>query len=85
MQILTGILLSFSAYAWNLPVGDFEFEAVVDKVYVMHGPLTQPNEQNRGFMNNPAVIVGKTGLILIDPQLVTGWRQGSRRGGKNFR
>ena len=26
-QILTGVLLSFSAYAWNLPVGDFEFVA----------------------------------------------------------
>jgi glyoxylase-like metal-dependent hydrolase (beta-lactamase superfamily II) len=66
-QILTGILLSFSAYAWNLPVGDFEFVAVADNVYVMHGPLSQPTEQNRGFMNNPAVIEGKTGLILIDP------------------
>jgi len=43
-QILTGILLSFSAYAWNLPVGDFEFEAVADDVYVMHGPLSQPNQ-----------------------------------------
>jgi glyoxylase-like metal-dependent hydrolase (beta-lactamase superfamily II) len=66
-QILTGILLSFSAYAWNLPVGDYEFVAVADNVYVMHGPLTQPNVENRGFMNNPAVIVGKTGLIMIDP------------------
>jgi glyoxylase-like metal-dependent hydrolase (beta-lactamase superfamily II) len=66
-QILTGILLSFSAYAWNLPVGDYEFVAVADNVYVMHGPLTQPNVENRGFMNNPAVIVGKTGVIMIDP------------------
>jgi len=67
MQILSGILLSFSACAWNLPVGDFEFVAITDNVYVMHGPLTQPNRDNRGFMNNPAVIEGKTGLILIDP------------------
>jgi glyoxylase-like metal-dependent hydrolase (beta-lactamase superfamily II) len=67
VQILTGILLSFSAYAWNLPVGDFEFVAIADNVYVMHGPLSQPNEENRGFMNNPAVIEGKTSLILIDP------------------
>ena len=66
-QILAGILLSFSAYAWNLPVGDFEFVEVADDVYVMHGPLSQPNQQNRGFMNNPAIIEGKTGLILIDP------------------
>jgi glyoxylase-like metal-dependent hydrolase (beta-lactamase superfamily II) len=67
VQIFSGILLSFSAYAWNLPVGDFEFVAVADNVHVMHGPLTPPNRQNRGFMNNPAVIEGETGLILIDP------------------
>ncbi len=59
--------LSFSSNAWNLPVGEFSFEPVADKVYVMHGPLAQPNPDNQGFMNNPAVIEGKTGLILIDP------------------
>ena len=66
-QIFIGILLSFSAYAWELPVGNFKFEAIADNVYVMHGPLSQPNQQNRGFMNNPALIEGKSGLILIDP------------------
>jgi glyoxylase-like metal-dependent hydrolase (beta-lactamase superfamily II) len=67
VQTFIGILLSFAAYAWNLPVGDFSFEAIADNVHVMHGPLSQPNQQNRGFMNNPALIEGKTGLILIDP------------------
>ena len=66
-QIFIGILWSFSANAWNLPVGDFKFEAIADNVYVMHGPLSQPNQQNRGFMNNPVLIEGKTGLILVDP------------------
>jgi glyoxylase-like metal-dependent hydrolase (beta-lactamase superfamily II) len=61
------MLASFSSHAWKLPVGDFGFEPIADNVYVMHGPLAQPNRQNQGFMNNPAVIVGKTGLILIDP------------------
>ncbi|MCP4878672.1 MAG: MBL fold metallo-hydrolase, partial [Gammaproteobacteria bacterium] len=65
--ITLGMALSFSSNAWNLPVGEFSFEPVADKVYVMHGPLAQPNPDNRGFMNNPAVIEGKTGLILIDP------------------
>jgi glyoxylase-like metal-dependent hydrolase (beta-lactamase superfamily II) len=65
--ITTGMALSFSTSAWNLPVGEFKFEAVADHVYVMHGPLAQPNPDNHGFMNNPAVIEGETGLILIDP------------------
>jgi glyoxylase-like metal-dependent hydrolase (beta-lactamase superfamily II) len=65
--LVIGICLTQSVLAWKLPVGDFEFEAVADKVFVMHGPLAQPNPQNQGFMNNPALIVGSGGLILIDP------------------
>ena len=33
----------------------------------MHGPLAQPNKDNRGFMNNPAFIESKSGIIIIDP------------------
>jgi glyoxylase-like metal-dependent hydrolase (beta-lactamase superfamily II) len=64
---LIGIFLSCSLQAWTLPVGDFEFEEVAANVYVMHGPLSEPNPDNMGFMNNPAVIVAESGLILIDP------------------
>jgi hypothetical protein len=35
------------------------FEKIADNVYVMHGPLDEPNAKNRGFMNNPGLIVGK--------------------------
>ena len=65
--LLGGMILSLAVQAWDLPVGNFEFEAVADKVYVMHGPRSQPNPANQGFMNNPGLIVGKSGLILIDP------------------
>ncbi len=61
------ILLPIPVQAWTLPVGEFQFESVAENVYVMHGPLSIPNPDNRGFMNNPAIIEGKTGLILIDP------------------
>ena len=56
---LVGVLLSCSLQAWTLPVGEFEFEAVAENVYVMHGPLAQPNPDNLGFMNNPALIVAE--------------------------
>ena len=65
--MLGGMILSLTTQAWELPVGNFEFVPVADKVYVMHGPRSQPNPQNQGFMNNPGVIVGQSGLILIDP------------------
>ena len=66
-SLIAGMMLSFSLQAWSLPVGEFKFEAVSENVYVMHGPRSQPNPQNRGFMNNPGLIVGQSGLILIDP------------------
>ncbi len=66
-SLVAGTALSFSLQAWDLPVGEFKFEAVTDNVYVMHGPRSQPNPDNQGFMNNPGLIVGTTGLILIDP------------------
>jgi len=33
-QIFNGILLPFSAYAWNLSVDDFEFVEVADNMYL---------------------------------------------------
>ncbi len=37
----------------------------------MHGPVTEPSVENRGFMNNPAIIEGKNGLIVVDPGGIT--------------
>jgi len=45
----------------------FKFEKMNDNVYVMHGPVEEPNEANKGFMNNPAAIIAKNGVIIVDP------------------
>jgi glyoxylase-like metal-dependent hydrolase (beta-lactamase superfamily II) len=47
--------------------GNFKFEKANGNVYIMHGPVVEPNKENEGFMNNPAIIEGKNGLIIIDP------------------
>jgi len=47
--------------------GYFKFEKANKNVYIMHGPVTDPNVENEGYMNNPAIIEGKTALIIIDP------------------
>ncbi len=61
------LMISFS-YAFNLgKLGEYHFQKVNKNVYVMHGPVMEPNVENKGFMNNPAVIEGKNGLIVIDP------------------
>ncbi len=47
--------------------GHFKFDKVHQNVYVMHGPVTEPNKENEGFMNNPTIIEGAHGLIVVDP------------------
>ena len=47
--------------------GTFKFEKLNNNVYVMHGPVVEPNKENEGFMNNPAIIEGDKGLIIVDP------------------
>jgi glyoxylase-like metal-dependent hydrolase (beta-lactamase superfamily II) len=33
----------------------------------MHGPRELPNPENKGFMNNPAIVETAAGLVVIDP------------------
>ena len=62
------ILCSLSVVAYTLPGGiEYKFENTSDNVYVMHGPVDMPNTSNNGFMNNPGIIVGDTGVIVVDP------------------
>jgi len=57
-----------TANAWQIKdVGEFSFKNINSNVSVMHGPVEEPNEKNLGFMNNPALIESKKGLIIIDP------------------
>ena len=54
--------------AWNLgKYGYFEFKNIHKNLYIMQGLNVRPNEKNKGFINNPAFIESKNGLIVIDP------------------
>jgi glyoxylase-like metal-dependent hydrolase (beta-lactamase superfamily II) len=44
----------------------YSVDQVSPSVYVIHGPLATPNPENQGFMNNPAFVVGDSGIIVID-------------------
>lgn len=52
---------------WNIDGKIYKFEKITNNVFIIHGPLSEPNELNQGFMNNPGLIVGKNGLIVVDP------------------
>ena len=45
----------------------YVFEQVADNTWVMHGPRELPNPENKGFMNNPAIVETSAGLVMIDP------------------
>ena len=56
------------SFGWKLAnYGDLKFEKANGNVYIMHGPPEEPSVKNEGFMNNPAFIESKNGLIVIDP------------------
>jgi len=71
MKIFTALLtlfLTLPTLAWDLgKLGKFQFQKLSEHVYIMYGPLAEPNKDNQGFMNNPAIVSTDKGLILIDP------------------
>ena len=66
--IITTVLLSLSVAAQAAgAVPDYTANKISDHVWVIHGPTELPNPENKGFMNNPAFVVTKAGVAIIDP------------------
>ena len=68
LALIATFLLSPLSLADKGPaLKDYPAEQVTDNVYVIHGPLGMPNPENQGFMNNPAFVITKDGIVVIDP------------------
>jgi glyoxylase-like metal-dependent hydrolase (beta-lactamase superfamily II) len=68
ISLTVATVLAISANAFTLKkYGEFEFKKDHDNVYIMHGPVMEPNVENEGFMNNPTIIEAEHGLIIVDP------------------
>ena len=66
--LLTWVFLFIAAEAVaGTPVPDYKAEQIAPHTYVIIGPTERPNPENLGFMNNPAMIIGKDSVIIIDP------------------
>lgn len=48
-------------------VPDYPVDKVAENIYVIHGPITVPNPQNQGFMNNPGIVLTTKGAVIVDP------------------
>lgn len=46
---------------------DYPLAKITERVYVVHGPLTFPNKDNQGFINNPGFVVTNGGVVVVDP------------------
>lgn len=63
--LVTGIAIAMQVAP---PIrGEWSPERVADNTYVIHGPLGLPTPENQGFMNNPAFIIGDSGVVVVDP------------------
>ncbi len=67
LLFLVTVLFSSIVLATPPPVPDYPVDKVAEGVFVIHGPLTTPNPENQGFMNNPAFVMTSAGVVVVDP------------------
>ncbi len=64
------VLAAFTVLAVNAPRGtaaDYPLTRITDKVYIINGPLDLPTRDNRGFRNNPGIVLTSAGVAIFDP------------------
>lgn len=57
--------ISHVALAFDFP--PVKVEKLNDHIYAMMGSRDIPNKENGGYVNNTLVVIGKQGVILVDP------------------
>jgi glyoxylase-like metal-dependent hydrolase (beta-lactamase superfamily II) len=68
IYLLFTLTLSSLSNAWIIQgIGEFSPEKLSNNLLVIHGPFGEPSVKNQGFMNNPGIIIGKEGVIIVDP------------------
>jgi glyoxylase-like metal-dependent hydrolase (beta-lactamase superfamily II) len=66
LVISYGLFLSFNSIAAE-QMRDYPLSKISTNTYVIHGPLGYPSVENQGFMNNPAFVITREGVVVIDP------------------
>lgn len=65
--VLGAISLATMARGAETVSANFPLTQITDKVYVIYGPFDLPDERNRGFRNNPVVVLTSEGVVVFDP------------------
>ncbi len=59
--------LGRAAEATTAAAPDYSLHRVTDKIYIIYGPFDLPNKDNRGFRNNPVIVLTSQGVVVFDP------------------
>jgi len=46
---------------------DYSLQQLSKHVYVIQGPIEDPNPENQAFRNNPGIVLTEEGAVVIDP------------------
>ncbi len=64
--LILSLLFSAGLYAGQ-EIPDYPAWKQSEHVYVIQGPTELPNPGNKGFMNNPVIVLTSKGAVIIDP------------------
>lgn len=68
IALVSALMFNSTVMAESAPPIKTAYSAskIAPSVYVIHGPAEEPNPVNQGFMNNPGIIIGDDGIIVVD-------------------
>lgn len=67
LSIASVALLVACSSTADAPLHKYKATQLRPNTYVIFGPTDIPNPQNRGFMNNPGIVITSAGVVVIDP------------------
>lgn len=68
VPLLAALVFSAAALAGpNDTVRTYPAQKITPDTWVIHGPQGVPSVKNQSFMNNPAWVITKEGVVVIDP------------------
>ena len=66
---ITLLFVSTTAFAKDVTgiMDKYEAQKLAEHTWGIFGPLTAPNPENKGFMNNPVFVITDKSVVVIDP------------------
>ena len=67
--LISLLLISSTVFAKDVTgiMDKFDAKKIAEHTWGVFGPLTAPNPENKGFMNNPVFIITDKSVVVIDP------------------